>query len=159
MVVVGVSMVVVFCGAELGLNYREIDGYLSAVERSNYQDFDTTAIRNYLSASNVWTLRLYPKARTRKILLAMLQSKNWAQRYDAALGLRYLRDRTTIPQLVECLHIPEETDTSDQARTECANTLQMLLPGEYDPSVSHEEWFRRLEREAKNLNTASSNRY
>ena len=150
----------VFCAAELSLNYAEIDGYLSAVEKSNYRTFkDDTAIRNYLSASGASALRLYPKERTKKVLLAELKNDSWATRYEGASGLEYLRDASAIPHLVDCLHVRDETDTSDQAREACAVTLQMLLSRNDDLAVynkihgEHEKdpgkLFERLESEAK----------
>lgn len=153
------GMIVAFCAVEIGLNYYEINGYLSNVEKSNYQEFkDATAIRNYLSASGILGLRFYPKSRTKKVLLAELKSKSWADRHEGALSLKYLRDPSTIPALLECMRIKDETDTSDQARVQCAITLEKLLSNDYSFSVytkTEEEYkkdpenlFKRLERKA-----------
>jgi len=135
-ILVFLGLIIMFCGVELGLNYKEINNYLSAVEESNYQDFKHTVdIRNYLSASGFTTLRLYPKKRTRKVLLAFLKSPDWYDRLEGALSLQYLRDLTTIPYLKECLRIEDKSDKRDRARKECAVSLEMLTTGDYDLSV------------------------
>lgn len=150
---------IVFCAVELGLNYGEINSYLSVVEKSDYKAFKhSTDIRNYLSASGMGALRTYPKARTRKVLLAMLESDSWSDKHNAALGLQYLRDPTVIQDLTECLHKQDADDTYDQARQECAAAMQMLLSGNYDLSIYEKiraeykenptKLFERLEREA-----------
>lgn len=159
MVVSLLGVFIVFCAVELGLNYAEINSYLSAVEKSDYKDLKhSTDIRNYLSASGIGCLRTYPRARTRKVLLAMLRSDSWVDRDEAALGLQYLRDQTVIPDLTECLRKQDADDTYDQARKECAVAIQMLLSGNYALSVYEQieaeykenptKLFERLEGEA-----------
>jgi len=122
-----VAAVVSFCALELTLNYVEIDRYLRAVEESNAQDFTGTDIRNYVCASNVFFLRLYPTERTRAVLLAALASDRWTARHDGALGLGCLRDPSVSSQLVVCLRVEDPDDDFDQARKACAVTLQLLM--------------------------------
>lgn len=148
--------------AEIALNYHEINGYLTHVEKSGYSDFEhDTQIRNYLSASGMKYLRFFPRRRTSKVLLAELKSDSWATRHEAALGLEYLNDPTTAPYLVECLDIKDSDDSSDQARRQCAVTLQMLLLDDHTPSLhdqikaEHEAdpaaLYQRLKQEAARL--------
>jgi len=152
-------MLMMFCAVELALNYGEIHRYLTTTEQANYKDFkDILAIRNYLSASGMTTLRLYPRERTKKVLVSALESDDWTDRHDAAIGLQYVRARDTIPHLVGCLHRQDETDTYDQAREACAVALEILLSGRRDAAIYsniEEEFekdramlFRRLEEQA-----------
>ena len=160
MVMCLLGMIIAFCSIEIGLNYYEINGYLSNIEKSNYREFrDATAIRNYLSASSISGLRFYPKSRTKKVLLAELDSSSWLVRREGALSLRYLRDPSTIPELLECMCIQDETDKYDGARRQCAVTLEMLLSNDYSFSVydrieeeyekTPEKLFKRLEKRAR----------
>ncbi|PIQ87553.1 MAG: hypothetical protein COV74_00330 [Candidatus Omnitrophica bacterium CG11_big_fil_rev_8_21_14_0_20_45_26] len=153
-------ILITFCVIELGLNYMEINTYLSGVEQADYQDFEHgTDIRNYLSASGLDTLRLYPRTRTKKVLLAMLRSDSWIDRHNAAVALQYLRDRTVTPHLVECFQRQDQSDTADQARLACAETLQVLISGEdnlfayeriqTEYKVNPEGLFKRLTEQAK----------
>jgi hypothetical protein len=128
--------VVVYCAVVAALNYREIDGYLADVESTDYQKIvHATAIRNYLSASGVLGLRFYPRSRTKKVLLAALASRSWHARFNAALGLAHLKDPSVAPQLVTAMQERDPDDESDQARIQCAVTLEMLLSNDYRLSV------------------------
>jgi hypothetical protein len=159
MAVIFLAFISVFYVTELGLNYSEIDGYLSDAESSGYRRFrHGTGIRNYLEASGIEELRLYPRERTRKVLLAMLGSDAWTDRHDAAVGLVCLKDRSVVPALVACLRNQDAEDDEDQARKACAVTLQKLLSGDFGFSayrridIEYErdpaKLFERLEKEA-----------
>ena len=130
------AILITFCALELGTNYLEINRYLSDAERSGYQKFKySTNIRNYISASDITALRLYPRLRTRKVLLAELKAKSWVDRDEGAYSLKCLKDLSTIPALLECMRIEDKTVTPDYARIQCAITLEMLLSNNYDYSV------------------------
>lgn len=136
------SLLAAYIGVYLGLNYAEINGALSSVEKSNYRNFDQgVKIEVYLRDSHLSVWAMCPKARTKKVVLAMLRSDGWSHRRRAARMLRYLKDRTTLPDLVECMKRRDETDT----RLACAITSQMLFSDDYSASI--EEGIIREHRE------------